>query len=84
MKLYLRFETLKTLPYWAAHTYLAPIWEYPLGSFSAVLWVVTQRSSPQTAAKNRTIFLFPLWGGGGVLLTTQRMAAKEMRGMQDA
>ena len=25
---YLRMETLKTHPYWAAHTYLAHIWEY--------------------------------------------------------
>ena len=44
-------------------SYLAHIWECPSGSFSAVLWVVTQRSSPQTAAENRTTFLFPLWGG---------------------
>ena len=41
----------KTLPYLAAQTYMAHIWEYfPLGlqivSFAAVIRVVTQRFSP--------------------------------------
>ena len=36
---YARVNCLKTIPFKAAHTYMAHIWQYPPGGFTQEQWV---------------------------------------------